>query len=177
MDTAIDIKEFVRERVEKNHLPIDVDKALAAIEAYKSVYPNETEIKLFFYYVKNEVGGIINKLDHHVAEHLGWLLVRGRGNITFYEFDDEDDFLVYLEQRPRIYAMLDNDQKRMLNYLELTTMNFIHDITTKSKYVLEKGGAEIKFEKTGYGQTFNTMSFIKYVGQQFKDGYTFTPVI
>lgn len=133
----MEIKSFVEERIRKNHLPLNVDECVDLIKKYESVYPDVDEMKRFFYVVLNKVGSILNKVDHDLNELLGWLRVRGRNDINFFEFEDEEDYINWLNARIILYSKLtDKGDIRLLNFLELSTMNFITDITTKCVYEL-----------------------------------------
>lgn len=175
----MDIESFVRERIEKNRLPIDINKCLTILEKYKEIYPGVTDVKLFFYYVLNRVGGILNDIDHDYAEMFGNLQVKGRADITFYSFDFEDDYLEWQRLRLEVYPKITNlDDIRLINYVELSTMNMISDIFTNCKYELSHNGQFIRiFNKTGYGTDQDTQSFIKFLGGKFKEGYSFKPVL
>lgn len=173
----MDIKEFIIERKNKNHLNFDIEECLNAIKSYGDIYPESTEIKRFFHYILNKVGGIVNNIDNGYAELLGNLKVRGKTDITFYEFDCEEDYLDWQVVRLDIYEKLkDKNDSRLLNFLELTTMNMISDIYTNSKYELLNGDKTILFNKLGYGTDVGKASFIKYLGSMFKEGYSFKPI-
>ena len=174
----MDIKQFIQERINKNHLSIDIDECLDTIKKYEDIYPDTTEIKRFFHYILNKVGGILNNIDHEYAEIYGNLKVRGKKDITFYEFDFEEDYLEWQKYRLDVYKSIKNyDDNRLLNYVELSTMNMISDIFTNCKYELYKDTELIIFNKVGYGTDKDKLSFIKYLGTKFKDGYSFRPII
>ncbi len=175
----MDIREFVTERITKNSLPLNTDECLDIMKTYEEIYPGVSEIKLFFYLVLNKVGGILNDIDHDYAEMFGNLKVKGRGDITFYEFDFEDDYLEWQQLRLEVYKKIDDiDKIRLVNYVELSTMNVISDIFTKCKYeLISKNDKVTIMNKTGYGTDQDTQSFIKFMGGMFKDGYSFKPIL
>jgi hypothetical protein len=174
----MDIREFVEERVDKNHLSIDVDTCIDTISKYGVLYPEASEMKRFFHYVLNTVGGILNAVDHECTEMLGSLKVRGRGDITFFEFDHDEDYRDWLGMRLRVYnKIVDVRELRLLNYVELSTMNMISDIFTECLYeLIDVDGSAVHFKKTGYGTDRDKQSFIKFLGTNFKKGYTFRPL-
>jgi hypothetical protein len=175
----MDIKEFVTERITKNNLPLNANECLEIMKKYEEIYPDVSEIKLFFHLVLNKVGGILNKIDHDCAEMFGNLKVKGRGEITFYEFDFEDDYLEWQQLRLEVYKQLDDlGDIRLVNYVELSTMNVISDIFTKCKYELISDKNKVSIvNKTGYGTDQDTQSFIKFMGTKFKEGYSFKPFL
>jgi hypothetical protein len=174
----MDIREFVEEKVAKNHLTIDIDACLDTIQKYADIYPDATEIKRFFHYVLNKTGGILNAVDHDCAELFGNLKVKGRVDITFYQFDDEADYLEWQMLRAKMYAgITDMSDVRLVNYVEMSTMNMISDIFTKCMYkLIDTNGKVTYINKTGYGTDQDTQSFIKYMAVKFKEGYSFMPV-
>ena len=173
----MEIKNYVEERILGNQLPLDIIDCITLIDKYESVYPEVDSMKRFFYVVLNKVGAILNEVDHDLNELLGWLKVRGRNNINFFEFDDEEDYLNWLNARFYLYQkMTDENDIRLLNFLELSTMNFIADLSTSCKYQLTKGKETIIFNKTEYGTDNSNVSFIKYLGSKFKEGYNFKPI-
>lgn len=172
------IESFVKERITKNFLSINAEECLATMKKYEGIYPDTSEMKLFFYYVLNLVGGILAKVDIDYAEMYGNLKVRGKKDITFFEFDFEEDYLDWQKIRLELYPSITNNADlRLLNYAELSTMNMISDIYTKCKYeLISKDGTVTYFEKTGYGTDQDKQSFIKFLGTKFKEGYSFRPI-
>lgn len=175
----MDIAKFVNERIHKNHLPINPDECLDTMKKYEEIYLGVPEIKLFFHFVLNKVGGILNAIDVEYAELFGNLKVKGRADITFFEFEDEDDYHEWQKLRIDAYkAITDVCDVRVLNYVELSTMNVISDIFTKCKYeLIDNDGKSTIINKTGYGTDQDTQSFIKFMGGKFKEGYTFKATI
>jgi hypothetical protein len=197
------IRAYITERIRKNSLPIDVDQCLETIRSYRTVYPDVADEKLFFYYILNSVGAILAAIDMEQAEHLGWLRVRGRDSITFYEFEEEEDYYAWLAVRPFFYERIkDHNDMRILNFLDLSIINYIQDIETKRIYTLVKPTDLLHpktIQKTGYGtdqaqersgsflqrlwdlllnrktERNEKQSFIKYIVAQFTDGYVFIP--
>lgn len=168
----MNIVEFINERKTKNHLNFPVDECLSYIENYADTHVESTPIKSFFHYIKNYV---IDKLS---TSDLTKLKVRGKKDITFYEFDEDEDYQTWLIQRLDVYSKInDTDLLRLLNFLELTTMNFITDIVSNQNYELIDIKDNIKhFIKTGYGTNQDTQSFTKYLGVNFKQGFSFKPI-
>lgn len=172
------IESFVKERITKNFLSIDEKVCLETIKKYEAIYPDTSEIKLFFHYVLNLVGGVLAEINIDYAEMYGNLKVRGKKDITFFEFDFEEDYLDWQKVRLAIYPQIKNNADlRLLNYAELSTMNMISDIYTKCNYeLISKDGKVTYFEKTGYGTDQDKQSFIKFLGTKFKQGYSFKPI-
>jgi len=77
--------------------------------------------------------------------------------------------------RKTVYDKIDNDEDiRLLNYLELSTMNFIHDIYTKCNYTAYKGDKLIQFKKNEFSvDVDDSVSFIQYIAKLFNNGYNF----
>lgn len=173
----MEIKDYVEERVLKNQLPLVVVDCVKLIDKYEAIYPDVDSMKRFFYVVLNKVGAILSTVDKDLNELLGWIKVRGKNSINFYEFEDEGDYLNWLQGRHYLYEKLTNvDDIRLLNFLELSTMNFISDINTNCKYQLSKDNDVIIFNKIEYGTDNSNVSFIKYLGGKFKEGYNFKPI-
>jgi len=179
------IETFVKNKLDKNKLDLNLVTVLSMINSYKSVY-NTTEEKMFFHYIMNEVGYILNKysnseLETKELELLGWLRIKGsdKTKIIYFEYETDDEFYQWLQYRLKYYERINNiNEIRLINYLELSTINFIQDITTNSSYVLKKHKCkDIHILKTGYGTDQDNLSFIKYISSKFNDGYIFIPKI
>ena len=127
-----ELKNYISDKIVSNHLNIKLDECCDTIEKYRTVYNGKSDFELFFYYILNKVGSIINPIDHNNAEKLGWLRVKiTRKKVVYFQFETEEDYYDWLNIRKDIYyALTDVDSVRMLNFMELSTMNFITDITT-----------------------------------------------
>jgi hypothetical protein len=167
----MNLHEYIEDRRIKNQLNFDMSKCEEYItqkytDSVADVY------KRFFYFVREDVYELI----HHLGENnLFELKVRGKGETPFFEFECEEHYKKWLQFRKKIYASI-NDLKhlRMINFLELSLMNFITDLTTLQEYeIIAPDGTISKFLKTGYGTDQDRQSFIKYLGRKFKEGFTF----
>jgi len=93
----IDIKNYVSTKIKKNNLPLNVDECLNIIKQYRSMFDGEDDIKLFYRYILNRVGQIlVLNTNEDISELLGWLRIRGRNSIIFYEFETEEDYFEWL---------------------------------------------------------------------------------
>lgn len=188
------LRTFVQNKIEKNQLNLDIDETISIIESYRKVYEDSTDEKRFYHYIMNQVGMILNKyaetdLERKEIELIGWLRVRGssRTNVVYYEYETDDEFYQWLQYRLKFYDRIKkHDEVRLINYLELSTMNFIQDISTNCSYFLTKETAidekitnfsGHRIEKNGYGTDQDNLSFIKYMSTKFNDGFNFKPVI
>jgi len=174
----MNIKEFITERINKNKLSVDIDECLNVIEKYKDIYPGISDTKLFYYFIKNKVGGILNNIDHDYAEMFGNLKIKNRENIIFYEFEFEEDYLEWQPLRLEVYSkIINNNDIRLLNYVELSNINLISDTFTKCKYELIYNSQCVStFNKIGHSTDQDTQSFIIFLSGKFKDGYSFKPI-
>jgi hypothetical protein len=186
-----DLRKYVKNKIDKNQLNLDIDQTILMIISYRKIYENVSDDILFFHYIMNKVGEILNKYvtndnEKKELELLGWLRVRGSLNskVVYYEYETDDEFYQWLQYRIKYYKrMIDVKDIRMINYLELSTMNFITDINTNCDYTLQKleykssvGTKNIlNFKKTEYGTNQDNLSFIKYVSNKFNQGYIFYP--
>lgn len=174
------IKEYITERILLNHLDINIDECLAVIKTYETIYANVSEKERFFLYIKNKVGEILTDIDEDMSEILGWLHVhKSKQEIVYYLFETDEDYYNWLSVRKELYKKLGDKHKciRLLNFLELSTMNFISDIITSCDYITYTDTDTNGFSKNGYGvSSNNTLSFIKYIGMKFKNGYNFKPI-
>lgn len=173
----MNIRDYISERITKNHLPLNVDECLAVVKTYETIYANVSEEERFFLMILNNVGVKLTDINEDMSEILGWLRVhKSKQNIVYFLFETEEDYYNWLSVRTELYNKLnDKDCIRLLNFVELSTMNFISDILTKSTYVLTNGKTEITINKDGYGVDVDSVSFIKYLGTKFKEGYSFIP--
>lgn len=175
----MELKQYIEERIKVNKLPINVDDALMNVRLYKDIYPDLDEKQRFFQYLLNHIGGVINEIDHDISEILGFLKVHisKDNNIVYLKFFTEEDYYNWLESRTMIYQALSNSDVRILNFIELSTLDFISDISTLGQYKLYKDKTVINFNKTGYSaDTVKSSSFIKYLGSQYKKGFNFKPL-
>lgn len=173
----MEIRKYVEERISKNKLPLDIDEVVNLIKEYKDIYPDVSEMGRFFHVIKNKVGSIINNIDHNTAEFLGWLKIRSVNDIYFFKFEEEEDYYSWLEYRINIYNKITNKEDiRLLNYLELSTINLVKDILTESEYLLFNDIESFIFKKNGYNVDKETKSFIKYISEKFTNDYLFKPI-
>lgn len=165
------LRQYIEDRRVRNHLHFDMSKCEEYItEKYTSSDANV--YKRFFYFVREDVYDIISKFgENNIFE----IKVRGKGNTPFFEFDCDEQFKKWLQYRKKIYsAPIEIQRLRMLNFLELSLMNFITDLTTIQEYeLISPEGVISKFKKIGYGNDQDQQSFIKYIGRKFKQGFTF----
>lgn len=162
---------YIEERRIKNHLYFDMNKCIEYItQRYTDIDANKN--KRFFYFVREEVYDIIKQYGEN---NIFKLKVRGKGTTPFFEYENENDYKDWLHMRKQIYAApIDIKNLRMLNFLELSLMNFITDLTTLQEYeIISPDNVITKFRKTGYGTDQDQQSFIKFVGSKFKQGFTF----
>lgn len=171
------LNQFIKHKINNNKLPLNVNDVINIVEQYKTIYQVNHEYKLFFYYIKNKIGEILTNFDHDICELFGDLKINGKGDISYYNFELEDHYFEWLQLRYDIYNKLNKDQIRLLNYTELTIMNFISDIYTECKYeLIDNNGNITYFNKTKYGNDQTTQSFIKFLAIKFKEGYSFKPI-
>ena len=171
------LNDFIFNKITHNNLPLNINECINTVEQYKNIYEVNNEYKLFFYYIKNKVGDILNKFDHEISEIFGDLKIGGKSDITFFDFELEEHYVEWMQLRFDLYKELTNDEIRLLNYAELTIMNFISDIYSECKYeLIDKNGKVTYFNKTKYGNDQTTQSFIKFLGTKFKEGYSFKPI-
>lgn len=127
--------------------------------------------KRFFYYVRENVYNSFLNYENNLFE----LKIRGKLNTPFFEFEKDEDYIKWLRDRKEFYASVNTIENfRMLNFLELSLMNFITDLTTLQEYeLIAPDGSSTNFKKIGYGTDQDQQSFIKYLGRKFKQGFTF----
>lgn len=173
----MELKQFITERITKNKLALDIDTAYETVMKYGEIYPESTDIKRFFHYVLNTIGAKLHTVDHEISEILGWLKVRGRGEITFYEFETPEDYLNWLNARFEIYKSLNYDDTRLLNFIEMSCMDFITDITTTCRYEITNNKEWLYVTKDKFSfDSDTTKSHIKYIVSMFNKGYIFKPI-
>jgi len=130
--------------------------------------------KRFFYYVREKVYDSFVMYENNLFE----LKIRGKLNTPFFEFEKDEDYIKWLRDRKEFYASVNTIENfRMLNFLELSLMNFITDLTTLQEYeLIAPDGSTKNFKKIGYGTDQDQQSFIKYLGRKFKQGFTFKAI-
>ena len=189
---------WIQDKIDKNRLPISLPDYEYTLEKLVVKYPDLDEYKLFYQYIIDQIFldifhyrlSIYDETDKIVAV-AGNIIRRAklRGlNTTYYEFD-LIDYEEWLKVRTHLYSRYnfgntyDVSQLRLLNYFEMTCMNFITDITSECDYETahiqwstHKYDVWKKFRKTGFGVDRDSLSFIKYVKMIFNDDYIFKPV-
>jgi hypothetical protein len=156
-------------KIANNALPINTEDILMVYHKYKEIYPGISDLGIFFQYLRNYVGSFLMHIDMDVTEHLGWLELVDEERTYFY-FPDEEDYLTWLGVRIAMYSKLNKDKARILNYLELSVLNFVTDRTTKCKYKTIKDGVQDYHIKDNV--KFGTTDLAKL----FQDGHIFIPV-
>lgn len=169
----MDLRQYIEDRRVRNKLNFDIDECITYITE-KYTDSNATLYKRFFYYVRENVYNSFVMLENNLFE----LKIRGKSDTPFYEFESDEEYKKWLRFRRDFYASVNDLQNfRMLNFLELSLMNFITDLTTLQEYELISPTGEIsKFKKIGYGTDQDQQSFIKYLGRKFKEGFTFKAI-
>jgi hypothetical protein len=165
------LQEYIEDRRVRNHLHFD----MAECEEYittKYTSSDANKHKRFFYFVREDVYNIVSKFAEN---NLFEIKVRGKNATPFFEFENPNEYKNWLHYRRKIYqSPIPIPRLRMLNFLELSLMNFITDLTTLQEYELHSPEGNItKFKKIGYGTDQDQQSFIKYLGRKFKEGFTF----
>lgn len=178
-----DIREYISSKIKTNYLPLNVDNVLSDIEKFKKLgtYSSFTDNQLFYQYILNKCGKIIADINIDVAECFGYLKPKQSFNheIVYYEFFTEEDYFDWLASRKEIYSNINNiDDLRLLNYLELCTIDFIRDIITECEYeIYDKDLTVVKFKKEKFGVSVETpLSFIKYLATYFRKNMVFKPI-
>jgi hypothetical protein len=169
------LREYIRERIEKNKLPLDLDHTSSHSILYKEKNDN-CEYIGFFRYLLNLVGGAINDINPDYAELFGLLQIKKakQSQMIYYRWLSEEDYYEWLNIRKDVYTNLNNENKRILNFIELSTLEFLSDIKSNTKYKLTNNSGHIIFNKNGYtASILKNGSFIKYLSNQYMQGYTF----
>lgn len=169
------IKEYVDSKIKKNSLPIDLDKTLDIINQLNDggMYNKYTLQQIFYQYILNLAGNIIAKIDIDISECFGYLKPKESfksKNIIYYEFFTEEDYYEWLNNRKTIYDKITNyDDIRLLNFVEMCTINFNTDISTNTEYeILDKTLKLVEnINKTGGIIENKTGTFITYIVEQF----------
>ena len=169
----MNLREYIEDRRARNQLDFDMAKCEEYITNQYTA-SDANVYKRFFYFVRENVNECIKVNENNLNE----LKVRGKGETPFFEFECEEHYKNWLQIRKKIYSHIaDIPSLRMLNFLELSLMNFITDLTTLQEYeIISKDGKTTKILKTGYGTDQDQQSFIKYLGRKFKEGFTFKAI-
>lgn len=167
-------RDYIKNKINKNHLPLDVDETFKIVNYFKehNLYKDYTDYQLLYQYILNLAGSIIANIDMSTAECFGYLKpkVSYKKEVIYYEFFTEPDYYDWLNSRKEIYANVNSyDDLRILNFVEMCTMNFITDINTESKYEIYNNCLK-KIDtiiKTKFGVDKSNLSFIKYLASEF----------
>lgn len=164
--------KIYEDKIAKNMLPIDVQDIVAVYESYKKLYPDITDLGIFFNYIRNKMGSILVPLDEEIGEVLGWLRLQDGMNVYFI-FDDSDDYQLWMDHRVYVYNGMDDDTIRLLNYLELSIFNFVTDRKNKCNYLAynRDRSESIKFQYDGTRRDDKNQ-----LVQLFNMGYLFVPI-
>lgn len=180
----MNLKEFVQQKIESNKLSLDLDIVLSEIEKLKNTISYEDEFELFYIHILNLLGNIILTVDgdHLRAEMMGWLKVKKTSYndklMYFYRFETEDDYYYWLNNRIDIYDKLDDILEiRLLNFIEMSTFDFVSDGISNCKYKLFKTNGKYDIlQKTGM-ITNDGNKFMKVIAKHFNDGNYYKPVL
>lgn len=162
--------EYIEERKFKNKLLFDAVECFDYITTKYTSSEANTH-KRFFYYVRENVYNSFLNIENNLFE----LKIRGKSVTPFFEFEHDIEYRKWLQFRKDFYSSKNTiGTFRMLNFLELSLMNFITDLTSLQEYeLIAPDGSSTKFKKIGYGTDQDQQSFIKYLGRKFKQGFTF----
>lgn len=179
-----DIKDYIESKIKKNRLPLDLDEVLDTVYSLQksNVYKNFSIKQIFYQYVLNIAGSIIANIDIDIAESFGYLKPKKSYNkdIIYYEFFTEEDYYNWLNARTEIYEKIScYDDFRILNFVEMCTIDFITDINTETKYQLYNTNLKLidTFNKTKFGTDKNNgLSFIKHVVNEYYKNKVYRPI-
>jgi hypothetical protein len=171
--------EWLKSKIEKNKLPFSYEFCVAYMESVKDQFPDYDEYKLFYAFLRDQVWLSVECRDEETRSLIMGLEIRGK-NTTFYEFNSDEEYRRWLDLRMRLYEGLDHTTTRslrILNYFEMSIMNFITDIQTSTEYVAYKGSNKKNFVKLGhYSSESKTTTFMKYIKEIFNKGIHFKPL-
>lgn len=180
------LTEFIKNKNKINKLGLDVDKVIETVnDMKKSGHHFNDEEDLFYYYILNLFGKIILSIDSGDvtrAEMMGWLKVKKsdfNGKVMyFYRFETEDDYFLWLNMRKDIYAQItDQKELRLLNFIELSTFDFVVDGQTNGKYNVYQDGKKLNtIQKTGMICAHDGSKFMKTMATNFNDLKYFKPI-
>ena len=170
----MELRAYIKQRIEKNKLPLDLDHT----SKHSILYRNDDDCKYmcFFRYIINLIGGAINEINPDYTELLGLLQIKKakQSSMIYYRWLTEEDYYDWLNIRKDIYNKLDVDNKRLLNFIELSTLDFLSDIKTYEKYKIYNKKGSVIFNKKGYtADLLKNQSFIQYLTKQYSKGYTY----
>lgn len=102
----------------------DVEQTLLKlVQVYNLSSLNEA----FFYFVKNEIGGELEKMGHECSDFLAWLKIskKEENDWYYYHFDNDEDYHDYKGNRQHIY---DNVvYTSLLQFLEQNCIDYVAD--------------------------------------------------
>lgn len=127
--------ELYQKAIEKFQLKFSIpineinDVLIKLIPIYNLSSINEA----FFYFVKNEIGGELEKMGHDCSDFLAWLTIKKRDDIDwyYYQFDSDEDYYEYKGSRKHIYDNV--TYTNLLTFLEQSCSDFVADKTLKIK--------------------------------------------
>lgn len=174
--------QIIKDKITENNLNLDVDIVLKAIEELKTDNISDDKLYLFYTYILNLVGDIISKVaDDKIVEILGWLKIKNTiykdKSMYFYRFETDDDYSLWLIKRKEIYSKLDDYKEiRILNFLELSTFDFISDVDSNCRYRVYNKLEKITIQKAGMVCTKDNSKFNKTLANYFKENFIFKPI-
>lgn len=160
--------DTIKEKIEINSLPLDIDITISNVKEYETIYPGKSYQERFFMYVLNTIGAFLTPLNETASEILGWLKMRNVNDVYFFEFESPEDYYNWLSVRVDLYSKLNNDQMRLMNYLELTMVDFIRDTSTTCTYKYIDNDSS--FTKVKDDDT------LKNIVQEFRNKKTYKPI-
>jgi len=135
----------INKKVIDNKLSIDLNEYKEIYFKYKEIYKESSDIEIFYKYLLNYIGSIINSVESELVELLGWLRITTNDNgICFFIFESDEDYRNWMQARIYIYQSLVNESDiRLLNYIELSTINFIKDLDSRHRYEFDKNNIQL----------------------------------
>ena len=171
----MELRAYIKERIEKNKLPLDLDHTCKHSILYKEK-DDKCDFICFFRYLLNIIGGDINEINEEYTELFGLLQIKKakQSKMIYYRWLTEEDYFDWLNVRKEIYLKLNKENTRILNFIELSTLDFLSDIRSYEKYKLYNKDTTIIFNKKGYtADLLKNQSFIKYLSRQYMNGFTY----
>lgn len=174
------LEKFVKNKIVSNKLDIDLSISIDTILKMKeSGHPYNNEEELFYYYILNLFGKILLTMDNGDVtrtELLGLLKVKfseyNNKKMYFYRYETEEDYYYWLNIRKNIYNKLtDKKEIRLLNFIEMSTFDFVCDGTNNDEYIIYNETGKINhIQKTGMICASDGSKFMKTLATNFNLG-------
>lgn len=170
-----EVTKYVKDKINNNLLNLDIEEVVKILYVLEKEYNIHCYKILFMKYIHNLIVSIIN--DKNITNIFSHIEITKHRimDIVYYQYLDNGEYEAWKTLRPEIYDKLNFNDIRLLNYFEMSTLNFITDISDKT-FIIYNNDKVYTVEQKGYNIYYNRdkqTPFMSFLSKYFRLNYAF----